>query len=110
MEDGKGDLTTPLLTEMETYDKDAKKLVSRRAHENPFDETKSDEDEVTVKRRRVISYSACTDPHEFNDKVKMDPQVYYYLNLWGQNLEDSDDEEDDYIKNEFLPAEDMMKL
>lgn len=40
----------------------------------------------------------------------MDPYEYFYLNLWGENMEESDEDDPDYKNDETWTAEDILKI
>lgn len=60
-------------------------------------------------RGRERSLSALTDENEFNPNRKMDIVEYYYLHLFGENLEDSEDNEIQ-MQDWNFDAEEQLKL
>ena len=101
------DLMKPLLGD--DYDKDfkPKHYVAERAHLRPADikERKS------VKINKLVhSLSALTDDNEFDKSIKFTPDTYWYLNIWGENMDESDSGDPLYVNDNTWSQNDLKQL
>lgn len=103
----KEDLTKPLLDKEFGFNQ--KKAIAKRAHRVSEDENDQEASSPPV-RSRMRSMSALTDEHEFNPTRKLNVEEYYYLHLWGENLNDTASEAPEEGLDDTWTAEEILRL
>ena len=97
----------PLLGDDFDRDFNIKHFVAERAYLKS--ETLRERKDVKV-NCIVRTLSALTDDNEFDKTIKFNPDTYWYLNLWGENLDESDSNDPCYTKDDTWNQSDLKQL